>query len=580
MVDARGLAAEAPRGSFTIEPKGPFSLESSIRFLEGFTPAAYADAPPDSLDMAFALEGTWRTIGVSVDQAGSTVRGRLFAARALTRDEMSAAKSQVLRILSLDVDGSGFAEVGERDPVVGALQKRFHGLRPVNFYSWYEAAAWAIIGQRTRMSQAAALKERMSQQLGVGVLVNGVRRHAFPAPRVLQELTEFPGLPSTKVEWLRHLADVARRGTIDSELLRSMPREDALSALEELPGIGPFSAELILLRGAGDPDQVPSREPRLVSAMQLAYSLPAPPSVDEVEAIADGWAPYRTWATVLLRVKLELDSAGTGGMAAGMAPGDAVGDTVGDMVGDTVGDEAADGSAEAGGEAEAAGVEPDASHADPDAAASESDAAGAGGVGAAGAREAGATAGDGGPVGGAGSGGGRAGGTGADGDHDGGTGAGGNRAGGTGTGGNRAGGTGTGGNRAGGTGTGGDRAGGTGGAAGGSGDSAGGTGGVGAARDGNPAEVMAAGGVAARETGAGADADNDVAADEALAGDDRGSLAPSSESDGSSRANLDGGDSDGEDADADAEGAAPAATPAKAPKRALSWLRRRHDKSA
>ena len=308
MVDARGLAAEAPRGSFTFEPKGPFSLESSIRFLEGFTPAAPSGTPSDSLDMAFALEGSWRTIGVSVDQVGSTVRGRLFAARALTRDEMSAAKSQVLRILSLDVDGTGFADVGRSDPIVGGLQERFPGLRPVNFYSWYEAAAWAIIGQRTRMSQAAALKERMSQQLGLGVTVNGVRRHAFPAPRVLQELTEFPGLPSTKVEWLRHLADVARRGTIDSALLRSMPREEALEALEELPGIGPFSAELILLRGAGEPDHVPSREPRLVSALQRAYVLPAPPSADEVEAIADGWAPYRTWVSLLLRVMRDEDS--------------------------------------------------------------------------------------------------------------------------------------------------------------------------------------------------------------------------------------------------------------------------------
>ncbi len=323
MGDARGLAGEAPRGSFTIEPKGPFSLESSIRFLEGFTPASYATAETDSLDLAFALEGTWRTIGVSVDQAGSTVRGKLFAARALTRDEMSAAKSQVMRILSLDVDGSGFAEVGGRDPVVAGLQERFPGLRPVNFASWYEAAVWAILSQRTRMSQAAALKERMAQQLGVAVTVNGVQRHAFPAPRVLQELTEFPGLPNAKVEWLRHLGDVARRGTIDSPLLRSMPREDALAALEELPGIGPFSAELILLRGAGEPDQVPSQEPRLVSAVQLAYDLPAPPSVDEVEAIADGWAPYRTWVTLLLRVQLELDSAEAGESATDAADGTA-----------------------------------------------------------------------------------------------------------------------------------------------------------------------------------------------------------------------------------------------------------------
>ena len=47
---------------------------------------------------------------------------------------------QVTRILSLDVDGTGFPEVGRRDPVVGGLQARWPGLRPVGFYSPYEAA--------------------------------------------------------------------------------------------------------------------------------------------------------------------------------------------------------------------------------------------------------------------------------------------------------------------------------------------------------------------------------------------------------------------------------------------------------
>jgi 3-methyladenine DNA glycosylase/8-oxoguanine DNA glycosylase len=55
---------------------------------------------------------------------------------------------------------------GAADPVVAGLQHRYPGLRPVGFWSPYEAAAWAIISQRIRIRQAATVKARMSEQLG------------------------------------------------------------------------------------------------------------------------------------------------------------------------------------------------------------------------------------------------------------------------------------------------------------------------------------------------------------------------------------------------------------------------------
>lgn len=317
MPDARHPAPPAPRGSFTLEPKGPFSLAASIRFLEGFEPAAF-EAPagraqeagaPSRLDCAFPLEGSWQTVGVSIEQSGGLVRGRLFAGRPLKRDELSAARQQVERILSLDVDGSGYAAIGETDPVIGRLQRRHEGMRPVCFWSWYEAAAWAIIGQRQRMSQSAAVKQRMSLELGEAVDVNGVIHHAFPKPVVLAGLESFPGLTAAKAERLRALADVARRNTIDSALLRRLPTADALSALLDLPGIGPFSAELVLVRGAGAPDVAPTVEKRLAAALAAAYELGREPSPDEVAALAERWAPYRSWATVLLRTAAAEDSA-------------------------------------------------------------------------------------------------------------------------------------------------------------------------------------------------------------------------------------------------------------------------------
>ena len=46
-----------------------------------------------------------------------------------------AVRVQLMRLLSLDVDGRAFPSVGERDSVVGELQRRYPGLRPAGFGS-------------------------------------------------------------------------------------------------------------------------------------------------------------------------------------------------------------------------------------------------------------------------------------------------------------------------------------------------------------------------------------------------------------------------------------------------------------
>ena len=46
---------------FTLVPRGPFVLATSIRFLEGFTPAAYSGPRDAALELAFPVEGSWET---------------------------------------------------------------------------------------------------------------------------------------------------------------------------------------------------------------------------------------------------------------------------------------------------------------------------------------------------------------------------------------------------------------------------------------------------------------------------------------------------------------------------------------
>jgi DNA-3-methyladenine glycosylase II len=299
--------------TFIVLPRGPYSLAASIRFLEGFTPAAYTGSTDTTLELACPVEGSWQTVGVRVRQAAGDgpaggVTAEIVSPVRPGPDLVAAVRQQVERILSLDVDGSGFPAVGERDPVAGELQRRYPGLRPVGFWSPYEAAAWTIIGHRIRITQAAAIKARMAEQLGEPVSFGGRVVPAFPSPQRLAGLDAFPGLAGRKPEWLRSLAQVALDGQLDAARLRAMPHEEALADLKKLPGIGDFSAGLILLRGAGDPDAVPGQEPRLGRAVALAYGLPGPATPEQVVAISEGWRPYRTWVTVLLRIQLEFQT--------------------------------------------------------------------------------------------------------------------------------------------------------------------------------------------------------------------------------------------------------------------------------
>jgi DNA-3-methyladenine glycosylase II len=294
--------------SFELVPVGPFSLEASGRFLEGFSPAAHQGAAAGHLHLAFVPDGGEAAAGVCLRQPDGVVVGEVFG-----EADPGAVRDQVARILSLDVDGSGFPEVGRRDPVVGGLQDRWPGLRPVGFFSPYEAAAWALIGHRIRIVQAARTKQRMAAELGQAVDLHGDLRHAFPGPERLAALEAFPGLFARKVDKLRSLGAAAADGRLDGARLRGLPRDQALAELKQLPGIGDFSAELVLLRGAGDPDHLPLHEPRLCRGAALAYGLDQPADRPWLEERSQPWRPYRTWVVLLLRVLLEAETGEIGG---------------------------------------------------------------------------------------------------------------------------------------------------------------------------------------------------------------------------------------------------------------------------
>jgi DNA-3-methyladenine glycosylase II len=289
--------------TFEIVPRGDYSLEESANFIGAWHRAPSETGEPEGhLHLAFLTDGDLAPVGVCLKQDS---HGRVFGTIYGEAAEPAGVVKQVERILSLDIDGRAWPDVGKRDPVVARLQRRFPGFRPVNWSNAYEAAAWCVISSRISMRQGQTVKDRMSRELGHAVDVHGHILWTFLGPDRLAHLEKFPGMFGRKVEYLNALGRAALAGAVDTETLRAMPREEALKSLQELPGIGTFGSELVRLRALSAVDELPSQERRLLGAVRTEYGLATEPDQATLERLAEKWSPYRMWVCVCLRRTLE-----------------------------------------------------------------------------------------------------------------------------------------------------------------------------------------------------------------------------------------------------------------------------------
>jgi DNA-3-methyladenine glycosylase II len=238
--------------------QAPFNLEATVRVLQR-RPSNLVDVWQDG-GYVRVLEVDERPVLVEVEN-----RGTLDApdVHYLTRgDEPSAAVTANLRrILGLDVDP---ASLRFGVPINGALRTAvvaLRGMRPPRFTNLFESFLNVIPFQQLSLEAGVSIIGRLVQRFGRPVEHRGRRYHASAgAPAIatarLQQLRAC-GLSRGKARTLRHLARMIEARELREEEISEMPSQQALHALRELPGIGPWSAALVLLRGFGRLDVFP-----------------------------------------------------------------------------------------------------------------------------------------------------------------------------------------------------------------------------------------------------------------------------------------------------------------------------------
>ncbi len=281
--------------TFSLPAAPPFSLEPLRKLACGFLRGSRSCNAND-VTVAFPLDGTFDVISVTLRFDGSTVQARATGTAAL-----DVVRKQVARFLALDHDVGGWRRVLDGDPVLARISSATPGgFRPVVAYSPYVMAGWSVLSQRIRMTQAAALQVRIAEQAGDVSLVDGEAVASFPRPQSLLALRSFPGLSDEKLERLKAVATAALEGRLEVARLTAMPFTKAREDLMQIRGVGPWTADAILMRGCGPLDVLPLSERTLHGAVAIAYGLRGVPSDEQVESVARAWAPFRMWASVMV----------------------------------------------------------------------------------------------------------------------------------------------------------------------------------------------------------------------------------------------------------------------------------------
>jgi DNA-3-methyladenine glycosylase II len=219
----------------------------------------------------------------------------------------AALKRALRAILGLDASPDVLRRCVEREPALRTTARALRGFRPPRFAGLFEAFANVVPFQQVSLEAGTAIVGRLVADLGPSLEHEGRRYFAFPAAADVaaaspERLRGF-GLSARKAETLHRLAGLVASGELSESELARMTTAEARERLVALPGIGPWSASLVLLRGLGRLDLFPPGDVGANRTLRALLTLGEHAEVEqEVERFgaARGYVYFYALATSLL----------------------------------------------------------------------------------------------------------------------------------------------------------------------------------------------------------------------------------------------------------------------------------------
>ena len=159
---------------------------------------------------------------------------------------------------------------------------------------YFEALVGSIVFQQLAGTAAQAILNRFKQ----------IYSGKIPRPRQYLDTQEkrlrASGLSPQKIRYIRDLSERIENGALDLKRISSLPNDKVVRELDEVKGIGRWTAEMFLIFAMGRADVLPVDDLGLQKATKKYYRLRKLPTKEKFEQLSKNWHPYCSIATLYL----------------------------------------------------------------------------------------------------------------------------------------------------------------------------------------------------------------------------------------------------------------------------------------
>ncbi len=178
-----------------------------------------------------------------------------FLAGAPSADTRRSVEQTASKMLGLAVDPAPLQNAALRTRGLRPTAIALRGMRPPRFATLFDTFVSVVPFQQLSLDAGAAIVGRLVERFGKQLTYEDRSFAALPTASAIAD-ARLPallacGLSRSKAESLRQLAKAVEKGEISEEAIARLDTPAALRTLVELPGIGPWSAAVVLLRGFG-----------------------------------------------------------------------------------------------------------------------------------------------------------------------------------------------------------------------------------------------------------------------------------------------------------------------------------------
>jgi DNA-3-methyladenine glycosylase II len=289
----------------TLRPAAPFDFDQSLDFIQTFPPmhgeqlvsettltrSAWASQTP----VAFKLRATG-----TVEEP--ELHYEFHADEALSEADVAALLRRITVYLSLDDDLHPLYELIDSDPPFVPVKRELYGYHQVKFLTPFENTCWTILSQRNLLPIAQRMKRVLIKEFSAGIEVAGMQYWPFPGAKTvvqasLEDLTRLLR-NSRRAEYV-HGAAVAF-SEVDDTFLHEGAYDEVFRWLCGIPGVGDWSAALIMIRSLGRMERIPYGDRSLMRSAGQIYGDGQPVTPEELQRLANRYGDLQGyWAHYL-----------------------------------------------------------------------------------------------------------------------------------------------------------------------------------------------------------------------------------------------------------------------------------------